>query len=205
MRTNLSKTRTAILAASVALTLGLSACGSSDPSTVSAPPAAGSSSSEAVSAQHNDADIAFIQGMSPHHVGALMMAQLAPTRASNADVKALAARIVSGQDPEIKRMQEMATAWGVELQAAGAGAGHSMGGGMSMGMGGEDAKLMALNGAAFDRAFLEMMSAHHQRALPMSQAELDSGENSQAKVLAAAIIKAQSAEIAEMKQLLTEL
>ena len=205
MPTNLTRTRTAVLAVSAALTLGLSACGSSDPSNLLPPPAAGSSATEAVSAQHNDADITFIRDMSPHHVGALAMAQLAPTRAGNADVKALAARIVNAQDPELKRMQEMATAWGVQLQVAGAGAGHSMSGGTSMGMGGDEATLMPLNGAAFDRAFLDLMTAHHQSALPMAQAQLDNGQNPQAKELAAAIITAQTAEIAEMKQLLTQL
>ncbi|MBC7374405.1 MAG: DUF305 domain-containing protein, partial [Frankiales bacterium] len=103
--------------------------------------------------------------------------------------------------PELNRMKQMATAWGVTLDAAG----HSMGGGSSMSMGGGEATLMPLKGAAFDKAFLELMTAHHQRALPMAQAQLDKGENPQAKVLAQAIIKAQTAEIAEMKQLLAQL
>ena len=198
----ITRTRTSVLAVSVALTLGLAACSSNDPSTVSAPPpAAGSSATEAVSAKHNDADVTFIKDMSPHHVGALAMAQLAPTRAENANVKALAARIVGEQDPELNRMKQMATAWGVTLDAAG----HSMGGGSSMSMGGDAATLMPLKGAAFDKAFLELMTAHHQGALPMAQAQLDKGENPQAKVLAQEIIKAQTAEIAEMKQLLAQL
>ena len=198
----ITRTRTSILAVSAALTLGLAACSSNDPSTVSAPPAAGSSATEAVSAQHNDADITFIRDMTPHHVGALAMAQLAPTRAENADVKALAARIVAEQDPELNRMKEMATAWDVTLDAAGS---MSMAPGSSMNMGGDEATLMPLKGAAFDRKFLELMTAHHQGALPMAQAQLDKGENPQATVLAQAIIKAQTAEIAEMKELLTQL
>ncbi len=198
----ITRTRTSVLAVSAALTLGLAACSSNDPSTVSAPPAAGSSATEAVSAQHNDADVTFIQDMTPHHVGALAMAQLAPTRAENADVKALAERIVAAQDPELNRMKQMATAWGVTLDGS-----MSMGAGsnMPMDMGNDEATLMPLKGAAFDRAFLVSMTAHHEGALPMAQAQLDKGENPQAKVLAQAIIKAQTAEIAEMKQLLTQL
>ena len=201
----ITRTRTSVVAVTAVLALGLSACGSSsDPSTVSAGPAAGSST-EAVSTQHNDADVTFIQDMTPHHVGALAMAQLAATRAENADVKALAERIVAEQDPELKRMQEMATAWGVQLDAAGAG--HSMGGGatMSRGMGGDQATLMPLKGVAFDRAFLTLMTAHHEGALPMAQAQLDDGQNPQASVLAQAIIKAQTGEIAVMRGLLAQL
>ncbi len=197
----ITRTRTSVLALSAALTLGLAACSSNDPSTVSAPPAAaGASATEAVSAEHNDADITFIQDMTPHHVGALAMAQLAPTRAENADVKALAERIVAAQDPELNRMEEMATAWGVTLDTT-----MSMGAGMAMDMGNDEAVLKPLSGAAFDKAFLTSMTAHHQGALPMAQAQLDKGENPQAKVLAQDIISAQTAEIAEMQKLLTEL
>lgn len=199
----ITRTRTSVIAVSAALTLGLAACSSNDPSTVSVPQSAASASAtEAVVAQHNDADVTFIKDMTPHHVSALAMAQLAPTRAENAEVKALAARIVSEQDPELNRMKEMATAWGVSLDAP---APMSSGSGMSMDMGGDEATLTPLKGAAFDKAFLELMTAHHQGALPMAQAQLDGGENPQAKVLAEAIIKAQTAEIAEMKQLLAQL
>lgn len=95
-------------------------------------------------------------------------------------------------------MQEMAEAWDVELAAGGA-----MSGGMEMG--GDTDMLKALSGAEFDRAFLEMMTVHHEGALTMAQTELDKGENSQAKALAREITESQTAEIKEMKQLLSQL
>lgn len=199
------RTRSAVFALSAVLTLTLSACGADD-STVTPPTGAGASSTgtdSAVSAQHNDADIAFIQDMTPHHDGALAMAELAPTRAQNADVKQLAERIVAAQGPELELMQEMAAAWDVELTAGGPG--HSMSGGTSMDMGGDTDTLESLSGAEFDRAFLEMMTVHHEGALTMAQTELDDGENPQAQTLAKDIIDSQTAEIAEMKQLLTQL
>lgn len=198
MRTQLNRTRTAVLAVSAALALGLSACGSNDPSTVTGSPG-GSAATERVSAEHNDADVAFINDMTPHHSGALAMAELAPTRASSDEVKDLAADIAAEQGPELKRMQEMATAWGVELKSGG----MEMGGGMAMG--GDAATLEPLKGAEFDKTFLELMTAHHESALTMSQAQLDDGQNRQASALAEAIIKSQTKEIAEMKKLLEAL
>jgi uncharacterized protein (DUF305 family) len=203
MRNNLinrRSTRSAALVLSVALALTLSACDGDD-STVTPPTGAGGAGTgtvAAVSAQHNDADITFIQDMTPHHKGALAMAELAPTRAQNADVKQLAERIVAAQGPELKLMQEMAETWDVELAAGGA-----MSGGMEMG--GDTDMLKSLSGAEFDRAFLEMMTVHHEGALTMAQTELDKGENSQAKALAREITESQTAEIEEMKQLLSQL
>lgn len=203
MRNNLinrRSTRSAALVLSVALALTLSACDGDD-STVTPPTGAGGAGTGtvgAVSAQHNDADITFIQDMTPHHKGALAMAELAPTRAQNADVKQLAERIVAAQGPELKLMQEMAEAWDVELAAGGAMSGD-------MEMGGDTDMLESLSGAEFDRAFLEMMTVHHEGALTMAQTELDKGENSQAKALAREIIESQTAEIEEMKQLLSQL
>ncbi len=203
MRNNLinrRSTRSAALVLSVALALTLSACDGDD-STVTPPTGAGGAGTGtvgAVSAQHNDADITFIQDMTPHHKGALAMAELAPTRAQNADVKQLAERIVAAQGPELKLMQEMAETWDVELAAGGA-----MSAGMEMG--GDTDMLKSLSGAEFDRAFLEMMTVHHEGALTMAQTELDKGENSQAKALAREITESQTAEIEEMKQLLSQL
>ncbi len=203
MRNNLinrRSTRSAALVLFAALALTLSACDGDD-STVTPPTGAGGAGTGtvgAVSAQHNDADITFIQDMTPHHKGALAMAELAPTRAQNADVKQLAERIVAAQGPELKLMQEMSEAWDVELAAGGA-----MSSGMEMG--GDTDMLKSLSGAEFDRAFLEMMTVHHEGALTMAQTELDKGENSQAKALAREISESQTAEIEEMKQLLSQL
>lgn len=198
MKLSSSRSRTLTLALTGTLSLGLAACGSNDPSTVAAPPPAAAGATDAVSAVHNDADVTFISEMTPHHVGALAMAQLAPTRAQDAEVKALAARIVAAQDPELNRMQQMADAWGVTLDRSGA----SMSG---MDMGDESTALEPLSGTAFDKAFLTAMIAHHQGALPMAQADVDKGSSPQALELARTIFTAQTAEIAEMQGLLARL
>lgn len=186
------------LVAPVAALLVLSACGSGDDPTVAADPPAPSASG--ISAAHNEADIAFVNGMTPHHEGAVEMSELAETRAASDEVKALAQRIAGAQQPEIDRMAAMAEAWGVEVDAEGA---H--GGGHSTEMPDDTAALEPLSGEEFDREFLTRMIEHHKGALVMAKAELTDGENPQARDMAQQIVAAQEAEIAEMEQMLAEL
>ncbi|GLZ56039.1 DUF305 domain-containing protein [Actinomycetospora sp. NBRC 106378] len=151
----------------------------------------------AVDPVHGPADVAFAQGMIPHHQQAVAMSRLADTRAASPQVTALAARIEDEQGPEIEQMTAMLTAWG-------APAGQPMGMTGMPGMMGpqEMADLVAASGPAFDRAFLTMMIAHHAGAVEMAQTELAQGTNPQARTLARSIIVAQRAEIDEMQRLL---
>jgi uncharacterized protein (DUF305 family) len=61
--------------------------------------------------------------------------------------------------------------------------------------------LETATGAAFDRAFLEMMVAHHTGAIEMARTELARGQSPEAKGLAREIIDAQQSEIAQMQVL----
>ncbi len=65
--------------------------------------------------------------------------------------------------------------------------------------------LMNATGAEFDRLFLTQMVAHHTGAVEMAQTEAAEGRNSGALGMAESIRDSQSAEIAEMEQLLDEL
>jgi uncharacterized protein (DUF305 family) len=179
----------------LALGLALAGCGSNDPASPAAPGA------QTQAGAHNDADVAFVRDMTPHHEGAVTMSELAADRAASPQVKALAQRIAAAQQPEIDRMAALADEWGVDLAAAGGGHGGRHGGGH----GGEDdaAALEPLSGPAFDREFLTRMIAHHESALPMATAELEDGQSTGAKELASEILEVQRAEIAEMKALRT--
>lgn len=168
------------------------------PSTVSTPAA------DPGAADHNDADVTFLQEMIPHHTQAITMSRLATTRASSTQVQDLAARINQAQSPEIARMTELLTAWGVPPRATSAGAGTP---GMSMpGMITDQqmSQLAATSGQVFDRLFLHMMIGHHQGAITMARSELAHGQNPHARALAPAIITAQQAEITEMNTLLRQ-
>ena len=177
--------------------------------------AASSSSAESAgeSAAFNNADVTFVQGMIPHHRGALVMAQMADGRAEDPRVLDLADRIEAAQQPEIDTMTGWLEEWGEPLPEA---ADSSMGGmdhgsmdtgGMDMeGMSAEDmAALEAASGPEFDRMWLEMMIAHHRGAVEMAQTEIDEGSNPDAVALAEEIARSQAAEIEEMETLLAEL
>ena len=170
-------------------------------------PSAEASSSASDMVEHNDADVAFVQGMLPHHEGALTMAQLADGRASDPRVLDLADRIEAAQGPEIETMTGWLEEWGEPLPEEDMGGMDHGSGGMDMeGMTEEDmTALDSTSGAEFDRMFLEMMIPHHQGAVDMAETEIADGSNPDAVDMAREIVESQTAEIEEMQTLLTEL
>lgn len=205
MRTT-STSRLDRMAVGATAVLTLAACGGVDDTraaTTAAPGASPATTGGRVVADFSRADVAFISGMKPHHLGALEMAELAATRSNRTDVKDLAARIVAAQDPEITTMDDLAAAWRVVIDSGGSAmGGMNMGGG---GMGNDVDVLTPLTGSDFDREFLTRMTAHHLSAVKMARVELSNGKNSRAKELAEAIIATQTTEVAEMRALLAVL
>lgn len=197
---------------------------SSQSSTTSASPSASAPSNAAVDAEHNDQDVMFAQMMIVHHKGAIEMAQMATTQASSQQVKDLAAKIEAAQQPEIEQMTSWLNTWGEPVEAD-----SSMGGmegmdhsatpsGDSSSMQGMDhssmpgmmseeqmTQLQNATGTDFDRMFLQMMIEHHTGAVQMAETEQQQGSNPQAQELADSIVTSQSAEIEQMKQMLTTL
>ena len=55
---------------------------------------------------YTDADVHFMTSMIGHHAQAVTMAHLAPERAESPAVKTLAARVINGQQDEIRTMQQ---------------------------------------------------------------------------------------------------
>ncbi|SEM01573.1 Uncharacterized conserved protein, DUF305 family [Blastococcus sp. DSM 46786] len=166
--------------------------------------AAGSSDAEnsvSEEATFNDADVAFAQGMIPHHEGALTMAEIAVERATDPRVVDLANRIEAGQDPEIDLLTGWLEEWGEPIESGGMG-------GMDHGsddMGGMDMDQMPDAGPDFDRMWLQSMIEHHKGAVEMAQTELEDGRDAEALELAQLISETQMQEIAEMDALLGEL
>jgi uncharacterized protein (DUF305 family) len=148
----------------------------------------------------SDADIMFLQMMIPHHQQAVDMGTLAETRASNPEVKALAAQIKAEQAPEIAQMSGWLTDAGLPTTSS-MDMGHGMDGVLS------DAQMTALTnatGTAFDKLYLEGMIGHHEGAIKMVSM-LKNSDNPSTKQLGDKIVASQTAQIAQMKALLAKL
>lgn len=207
----------AITAASAVAAAILAGCSSSDGemnmpgmSSSDTPASSSSQNSAEASAEFNDADVTFVEGMYPHHAQAVEMASLVDGRTENAQVIELAQAIEAAQAPEMEQMNALLTAWGQPAASADMG-GMDMGG-MDMGSGGmtgmmsqEDMDMLsAANGTEFDSMWLTMMIEHHKGAIEMAQIELADGSNADAKELASTIIDAQQSEISTMESLLAQ-
>lgn len=197
--------RTALAAAFAASALFLAGCGEGGNGSAAAAAAAPSptGSVSVPAGEHNEADVDFAQGMIPHHRQAVMMSDMAESRASSSEVKALAAKIKEAQQPEIETMSAWLTAWGEKVPQGMDGMGHgdatSMPGMMN------DQQMDDMRGAsgkAFDTMFLTMMIKHHEGAIEMAETEKKQGAYGPAKDLADDIITAQKAEITQMRQML---
>ncbi|MGP3968956.1 DUF305 domain-containing protein [Streptomyces sp. 6N223] len=152
-------------------------------------------------AEPNAADVAFMAKMIEHHGQALLMADLADTRASDGSVRRLAERIARAQEPEIGVMED----WlddNAEGGAGGEAEGHGHAGDMP-GMATEEdlAELRGARGADFDALFLDLMIAHHEGAVEMATDEAAQGSASFVVELAAEMAATQGAEIDRMENL----
>lgn len=203
--------RVLLAGATATALLALSACGGGDDMSSGSGMDHGSAakptaSASAGAAASNDADVMFAQMMIPHHREAVEMAEMAETRAADAEVKSLSAKITAAQQPEIDTMTGWLTAWGQPAPAPGMSMPSMDHGAMPGAMSPADMeKLEAAKGAAFDKQFLTMMIAHHEGAITMAQDEVKEGSNTDAKALAQKIIADQQAEIATMKTILNRL
>ncbi|WP_220449765.1 DUF305 domain-containing protein [Nonomuraea longispora] len=145
----------------------------------------------------NAADVTYVQDMIVHHRQALDMALLAPNRAQSAKVKGLADRIKAAQAPEIQYM----TTW-LREQEQKVPDHHAAHDGMpGMATPEQLEALRAATGKDFDRMFLQLMIAHHQGAITMSEKVLTSGSHIKIEELAGDVSVTQMAEIGRMREM----
>lgn len=151
-------------------------------------------------------DRQFIDMMVPHHQSAVEMAKIAQDRGEHPEIKQLAGEIMTAQDAEIAQMRSWRNAWfgsdstppmdAVPMLPGMDMGGHGTGGDM-MDM---TADIEALRSAEpFDRAFIEMMTVHHESAIAAARLAEQQAERPEIKQLAGEIIAAQETEIREMK------
>lgn len=150
----------------------------------------------------NDADVAFVQGMVPHHEQAIQMSELVIANGDDPTVIALAEQINAAQGPEIDQMNTWLDDW--DIDPAGSDGMDGMDGANGMMSDDEMDMMSEAMGADLDRMFLETMIRHHQGAIRMAEVELEEGSNADVLALAQGIIDGQQAEIDQMQSMLED-
>ncbi|WP_306212370.1 DUF305 domain-containing protein [Actinoplanes sp. RD1] len=146
---------------------------------------------------YNGIDTLFVQMMIVHHGQALAMAELAPERAADPELRAFADRIRTGQQLEIDYYRTWLRTRKLPEDATGHD--HTTMAGMQSPA--AMAALAAAKGAGFDRMFVTMMTAHHEGALRMGDDVVKGGADEQLREVAGEMIIEQGIEIQRMAQL----
>lgn len=165
--------------------LSLSACGNT-----SAPSAEHDMSKMAGEGPY---DALFIDSMIMHHQGAIDMANQALEEGERPEIKALAEAIIAAQEAEIAQLQEWRSSWYPDLAPTS---------GMGMDMG--SMEIESDGEKPFEQRFIEAMIPHHEGAIQMARDAQQKAEHQEIKALSEAIVTAQEAEIAQMRQWLED-
>lgn len=139
-------------------------------------------------------DVDFVQGMIPHHQGAINMAKVALQYGKDAEVKTLAENVIKAQEGEIAVMK----AWlgKIDQSALVTDPNSKTGNEQAMGMMMKNMTVPYTGDADVD--FLKNMIPHHQGAIDMSKVALQFAKDPEVLKLAQDIITAQEGEIAFM-------
>ena len=152
-----------------------------------------------------DYDLRFLDGMTPHHQGAIAMAEDVLKNSQRPELKKLAQEIIQAQKKEIAQMAEWRKAWyptaGEKLMMWHAESNHMMemtpefrrNMMMSVDLGRADDK--------FDLRFLDAMIPHHEGALVMAKDAIAKSKRPEIQKMAQEILSSQQAETDQMKQL----
>ncbi|PSK63273.1 hypothetical protein B0E53_04799 [Micromonospora sp. MH33] len=153
---------------------------------------------DAAPPRYNGLDVWYVRMMIPHHQQAVEMAALAPDRAADARVRAVAERIRAAQGPEIGVLRGWLDTRGLDAEVPG----HDHGAMRGMQSAEAMRQLAAARGAEFDRLFVRMMTAHHEGAVVMSTDLLKVGADQALQEFANGVASEQSAEIARLRELI---
>lgn len=150
------------------------------------------------------AEVRFLEGMIDHHQMALDMAHDCLMKASTDSVVQLCQNVITAQSREIEVMRGYLLDWyGIEYQPKAMP--MMMGSGDPVGMMGMMSGFASLTGRDYEIAWLEAMIDHHDDALHMSERILKVTGRSELQTLAQGIIDAQTAEIAQMEDMIADL
>jgi uncharacterized protein (DUF305 family) len=134
----------------------------------------------------------FAAMMKVHHMGALEMAQAEVAQGTDAEMKAMAQKMIDEQQKEIAELNTFLS--GHQAHGGGDAFHKEVMAQMS------SMKMDMDHSGSFDRQFAQMMIPHHQGAIDMSKAYLKSGAHEEKlKTMANKIIADQQKEIGELK------
>ncbi len=140
-----------------------------------------------------ESEVMFLKEMIHHHQMAVETGTLATKNTKRAELNKLGGEIVSAQKAEIDKMTGWLKSW--HNEAPGSMASMS---GMEKMMKEMEA-LKTAKDAEFDKMFLDHMITHHEGAVEMAKLIDGRSDRAELKQLGAEIIKAQTKEIAQMK------
>ncbi len=149
-------------------------------------------------------DLRFIDGMIPHHEGAVVMAEAALENSQRPEIRQLAENIIAAQQVEIAQMQDWRADWYPDALAEPmmyhAEMQHDMA--MSEEMISSMRMDMDLGQAdeEFDLRFINAMIPHHEGAVAMAEDLKEKSDRPELQTLADEIITSQQAEIDQMMQ-----
>ena len=156
-------------------------------------------------------DQRFIDMMVPHHEAAIAMAEIARTRATHDELRALADEIIDVQTAEVEQLLAWRASWFGSSQTPPMEAMPMLPGVPMVGqpMSGDRMDMRVdverlRSAEPFDRAFIDAMILHHQAAIDAAQSALTRSSRQEIRRLAAAIISAQSHETDQLAQWRTD-
>jgi uncharacterized protein (DUF305 family) len=151
-----------------------------------------------------DFDLRFIDAMTPHHEGGVVMAQEALQKSQRPEIKQLAKEIIDAQEKEIAELKQFRQSWYPKAEATPMMYSADMGHMMPMSAEMKSSMMMTTDlGAAddqFDLRFMNAMVPHHEGALTMAKEALEKSDRPEIQQMAQAIISSQQQEISQMQQ-----
>jgi uncharacterized protein (DUF305 family) len=141
----------------------------------------------------------FLEMMSHHHGAGIEMANVCQQKAQLADLKQMCGKMAAEQKKESDQMQGWLGSW---YQ----GKGGMPKAEMDKMMAEHKAHMQKLNsaqGAAFDQVFLQLMTKHHEQAIPKAKQCQASASHAELKSLCADMVQSQTRDRSAMQQMLT--
>jgi uncharacterized protein (DUF305 family) len=138
-------------------------------------------------------DVVFAQMLVPHHLTAIRMGKAVRYRATNREVRALAAGIVRSRTREVAEARQLLRRFGAKAERPPAPIRE---------VERQDLRrLKAAKGVRVDCAFLGTMRHHHIHAIAEGHDELVNGRDAKTRRLAARVDRTQLAELSKMNRL----